>query len=460
VILLISGALVGSPVSASEPREPLTTLPHEDAPIETSFEANDAEVKFYENKHGVSTSRAIDIANWLADAAPLLTALPELTDTYADARLLHGGSEAAPDLPVGEIQVEIKAKDPSDPELRRLVEAIEALRVGQFSADVAVYAVPRSLAELEALATEIMAQEDPALVQVEYEFDRGEVILTPVPPRDPDSIWTSQCTDVSGGWLDGGRRIRLDNDGIGGCQTERECTSGFPMRFANTYGVVTAGHCIDSTGVNYAADGNGFVTNSADRDTDMYWVFQPNSIFVSANAYWFDGPAAGSNDDDVAFLQRTDGSALYPGQVWKWDTSEWRNIIGYESTYAVVGMTVCAAASPASQNGASTYCGEVIDSVTDAFGGESGFLRWTEVDYTLGADHQGISGGRGSSGGTIFYAGHVYGLQSNADDCDPVGTSPCTPARYYRIASLKAAMQAVSTDVQFICYNAQFCNPS
>ena len=70
------------------------------------------------------------------------------------------------------------------------------------------------------------------------------------------------------------------------------------------------------------------------------------------------------------------------------------------------------------------------------------------------------SGGRGSSGGTIFYGGFVYGMQSNASDCDAVGTSPCTPARYYRIGSMKAVMQAASSDVKFICYNAQFCSPS
>lgn len=284
-------------------------------------------------------------------------------------------------------------KDPLDAELRNLVESIESLRVGTFEADVVVYQVPRSLAELDAIAADLLAGISPDSMAVEYDLDRGEVSLTPAPAPDPDAMWVSQCSNVSGGTLDGGRRIRLDNDALGGCQTEGECTSGFPMRFANTYGIATAGHCIDGIGTDYAANSSGFVTNPSDRDTDMYWVYQPNSIIVSAYAYWRDGPDIGPNDDDVAYLRRVDSSSSYPGQIWKWDTSEWRNIVGYEANSALAGMTVCAAASPAAVNGASTYCGEVIDPITNAFGIDSGFQRWTEVDFTQGDYHQGKSGG-------------------------------------------------------------------
>jgi hypothetical protein len=171
------------------PNEPMLAEPYEEAPIETSLDANDAEVRFYGNKHGVGIDRAIDIANWLEDAAPFLTALPELTDIYADARLLHGRSAAAPDLPLGEIQVEIKVTDPSDPDLRGLVESIAALRVGEFAAQVAVYRVPRSLAELNILASEQMTGLEPGSVEIVYDFDRGEVILRPAPPLDSDSMW-------------------------------------------------------------------------------------------------------------------------------------------------------------------------------------------------------------------------------------------------------------------------------
>lgn len=183
-------------------------------------------------KHGVQLVRAVEIANWLEDAAPLLTALPELEQTYSDGRLLHGGSQAAPELPVGDVLVEIRVKDPLDAELRNLVESIESLRVGTFEADVVVYQVPRSLAELDAIAADLLARISPDTMAVEYDLDRGEVSLTPAPAPDPDAMWVSQCSNVGGGTLDGGRRIRRDNDALGGCQTEGECTSGFPMRFA------------------------------------------------------------------------------------------------------------------------------------------------------------------------------------------------------------------------------------
>jgi hypothetical protein len=121
-------------------------------------------------------------------------------------------------------------------------------------------------------------------------------------------------------------------------------------------------------------------------------------------------------------------------------------------------MTVCAAASPASVNGAGTYCGEVIDSVTNIAGVDTGIQRWTEVDYTQGDYHVGMSGGKGSSGGTIFYGGFVYGMQSSASPpCGDIAPTPCTPARYYQTAYVKIAMQAASSDVAFICYNAQVC---
>jgi hypothetical protein len=61
----------------------------------------------------------------------------------------------------------------------------------------------------------------------------------------------------------------------------------------------------------------------------------------------------------------------------------------------------------------------------------------------------------------MFYGGFVYGMYSNVSlPCDGSGTPDCTPARYYRTGSMKVAMEAIFSDVKFICYNAQFCNPS
>lgn len=191
--LLILLALVACGVSATwdgrSRDKPRPAPSHDQSPVETQFEPNDAEVNFLANRHGVPIDRATDIANWLAHAAQPLTALPELTAIYTDARLVHGGSDAAPDLPIGEIRVEIRVTDPWDLDLRNLIAAIEGLRVGEFAAQVVVYRVPRSLAELNLLASEQMTGLEPGSVEVLYDFDRGEVTLTPAPPLDRDSIW-------------------------------------------------------------------------------------------------------------------------------------------------------------------------------------------------------------------------------------------------------------------------------
>jgi hypothetical protein len=47
-------------------------------------------------------------------------------------------------------------------------------------------------------------------------------------------------------------------------------------------------------------------------------------------------------------------------------------------------------------------------------------------------------------------------MMSNASNCPGL----CTPARYYRITDLRVTMLAASTDVKFICYDGQFCNPT
>lgn len=460
-VLLTTPVLGAELRTANSPNGDIAPVgPYEDAPVETSFDAEDAEVIYYANRHGVPTSRAIDIANWLDQAQPLLTALPTLTDTYADARLVHGGADSEAGLAAGEIRLAVMVKDPSSSVLRDLLDDLESLTVGAFSVDVSVAEVPRSLAELEAQA-EVELRDTSAPMTVEYDFEKGTVILSPAPPGSSEfdgDVWASSCADVSGGQLDGGRRIQMDDPDYAGCQRISGCTSGFPMQLAYQKGVVTAGHCAEFL---YPADSYGFVTNASDRDMDMYWVYQPNDIIASAYAWWYDGPVAGLNDDDVAFLRRTSSSATYPGQIWKWDTSEWRHITGYEADHALVGQTVCEAASPAAENGASTYCGMVVDWDTNYLGQNTGYKRWTKVDFTQGDYHQGKSGGHGGSGGPMFYGGFVYGIYSTAPyDCPGDGTGSCTPAMFYRIDAMKQAMKAIISDVGFICYNSTICAPS
>jgi len=469
-ILALAVVLVGSQVSfvaaqneRSTPSGRTYFLPSEDAPVETEFDEKDTEVLFYARRNGVPIPRSIEIANWMEDAAPFLTALPTLADIYANARLVHGGSADAPGLPAGEVRVEVRVTDSGDPRLVDLRGEIERLSAGPGGIDVVVKDVPRTRGELEAIAAASLSRiSDPSSMEIVYDFDNGEVTLRSIDPDQDEGRWAGACADASGGSLDGGRKIRFDNDSLSGCQQEVACTTGFPMRFAATYGITTAGHCIDDTpgvGANYPANASGFVLDQTNRDSDMYQIWQPTLLHASANAFWRDGPGNGVNDDDVAYLRRVSANVTYPGRVWKWSTGEWRNITGYESTYALEGMTVCASASQASQNGAGNYCGMVIDDVTNYLGNHTGFQRWTEVDYEQGAFHQGISGGLGSSGGTIYYGGQVYGLQSHLSNCSEA-FCPGTPSRYYRANEAYLTMWSLNQDVEFICWHSVYCDPS
>ncbi|HEX2765320.1 MAG TPA: hypothetical protein VHR55_01570 [Candidatus Limnocylindria bacterium] len=442
---------------ATEARGAEYFLPSEDAPVETEFDANDAEVQFYANRHGVSLWRAVEVSNWLEDVAPLVTDLPTLSDVFADVRIVHGGSTKGSDLAVGDVRIEVSVTDPMDADFVTVRHQMESLRAGSRHVEVVVHEVPRTLAELDELATLALAREpDGGSFEVDYLISTGEVALRPV-ESSGTRVWMNSCTNVTGGSLDGGRYIELDNDQLGGCQREARCTSGFPLRFAATYGVATAGHCLDLNGANYAASSTGFVSNYQSRDADLFYVHQPTVRYASTNAYWHDGPGT-TDDDDAGYLRRNDASVSYPGRIWKWDTGEWRNITGYELTWAAVGMTVCNAASPAAVNGASTYCGEVTDNITNAWGDDVGYTRWTEVDYDQGLYHKGYSGGPGSSGGTMFYGGQVYGTQSASDvDCTDDDGYVCSPAQFYRVREFYWAMEAVTNDIQFICYNAVFC---
>lgn len=460
-------ALVGSQMSlvAAQNQRPTlggqaVFLPSEDAPVESEFDEKDAEVLFYAHRNQVPIPRAVEIANWMEDAAPFLTALPTLADIYGDARLVHGGSANAPDLQAGEILIEVRVTDPSDTRLMQMLGEIQRLSAGPGGIDILVKDIPRTLAELDAMAAaSLSTTSDPSSMEVVYDFDKGEAALQSVDPDRAVGLWAGACADASGGSLDGGRKIRFDNDSMSGCQVEGECTTGFPMRFAATYGIATAGHCIDEVGVNYTVNASGFVLDHTNRDSDLFQIWQPTLVHASATAYWRDGPGSGGNDDDIAHLRRVSANVTYPGRVWKWSTGEWRHITGYESIYALVGMTVCASSSQASQNGAGEYCGMVVDSVTNHLGDNSGFQRWTEVDYEQGAFHQGISGGLGSSGGTIYYGGQVYGLQSNLCNCDPF-FCPGTPGRYYRANEAYLTMWSINQDVEFICYDSIYCDPS
>jgi hypothetical protein len=178
VISVLTASAVSADPNATEQASTLRKLTAS-APAETTFDEHDAESRFYADKHGVTAERAAEYANWQEAAQGWLTELPELTDIYADGRLLHGGSDAAPDLPVGEVVVQILVTDPNDPRLLEIVRALEGIRSGSFAADVNVAQVPLTLAELDQLVVEAAETWDGGDYDVVYDFHAGTVELVP-----------------------------------------------------------------------------------------------------------------------------------------------------------------------------------------------------------------------------------------------------------------------------------------
>lgn len=189
-VSLLTAPVVSADPTATQPASTLRRLPAS-APTETTFDEHDEEARFYADKHGVSPERAVEYANWQEAAQGWLTELPELTDIYADGRLLHGGSEAAPDLPVGEVVVQILVTDPNDPRLLEIVQALEDIRSGSFTADVQVAQVPLTLVELDELVLEAAETWEGGDYDVVYDFHAGTVELVPFEG------------DTDGGWLVG-----------------------------------------------------------------------------------------------------------------------------------------------------------------------------------------------------------------------------------------------------------------
>ena len=419
-----------------------------------SFSLDDAAVVFYSRAHDVSLERAAEISDWMAAVADPLSDLPTLTNTFADVRIVHGASDEAPDLPRGDVRIELRVTEPEDPELEIALAEIMSQRAGGRPVQLDLRRVPRTLAELDAIAAAEFARHEPSSVEAHYDFDAGEVTFSPAEGERPGFAWTSKCSNLAGGTMDGGRGILLSNPNLAGCFEADECTSGFPMRFAGTYGIATAGHCLDL----YPKNSSGFVTNYTDRDTDLRYIYSYPTRYASTNAYWYRNPLDNNPIvDDGGYLRRVDASVGFPGRIWKYGADVWRNITAYEATFAPVGQTVCLSVSAASLSGAGEYCGEVIGPQTDHAGENALNARqWTEIDFSAG-DYKDYNGpAAGGSGAPVYWSGRVYGLYSSADSCQG-GLMLCNTARYYRVDSLYWDMRAITTDVHFICYPSTLC---
>ncbi len=426
--VLLGLTLIGvqaTPAAATDPpdagQDLVTFEPTEDAPVETAFDEHDQEAIFYANYHGVPIERAVEVSNWMADVAPLLSDLHRLPDVFTHVRIAHGQSTAS-DLPRGEVRVEVLVTDAQNSDLVAKLDAIEALRAGGRPAEVRVREVPRSLKALQALANAELARWPAGTREAHYDLEDGTVTFSAAEGPAEGFTWTAgRCSELSGGTLDGGR-AHINHHPLSGCGFIDRCTTGFPMRFADTYGIATAGHCMDQ----YAQNASGFVLNPTAADADLYEIWNPGTRYVSANAYWYDAPSgAEAFHHDAGYLRRTSASAAYPGRVWKYSTGEWRHITRYEEFWADEGTTLCVAASAAAEYGPGQFCGIVLDGLTDASGEDTDLagLNFSEIHFDCTdpdiypAPIRCGGPGGGSSGGPAYYGGTVYGLVSNANDC-------------------------------------------
>jgi len=183
------------------------------------------------------------------------------------------------------------------------------------------------------------------------------------------------------------------------------------------------------------------------------YVYTPQDVYVSEEAFWYKNGYENGGVHDVGFIRRTSSSAAYPARIWKWDTQEWRHIVGFEATNLLKGMIVCQGASDAAENGANTYCG-AVDKPKTNYDGSANSGNYTRVDFTQNPYGSCCgAGGSGSSGSPMHYNGVVYGTYSYDAFYSFLGT-------FERIDAIQSAMSAVTSDVKFVCYNAVFCNPS
>lgn len=419
----------------------------DDAPIETDFDLNDAEISWYAERHGISLERSLEIANWMTQVGPVIEGLDEeLEGNYAQVRVVHGGAKGDPAMAPGEVRVELRMVDLNDPAIEPVVKAISTVNNQTEGVDLSLRAVPKSLKTLQEEAAEARLSHPDH--RIDFDFDRGTLVFNP--PEDV-ALANHDCPSVSGR-LEGGRKIGFDVDG-GGCNLPGPgvCSAGLAAFMSGRYGITTAGHCFTSVGWP-----QGAVQNPINQVADSYWVSMPNTVYASGYPYYADD----GTDDDVGFIARRLSSTVVPAAIYKHDTHEWRLTTHHEWSARALGLTLCISGSPASANGASTYCGEVIDEYVDT--GNVLFQRWTKLDMTKGRFNQGIGPGQGGSGSPAFWGGTAYG---NFTAC--LDLPDCKTAYVYQVRYLWNALKAYSSDAKMLCDNdgnrynmAVKCEPS
>lgn len=235
------------------------------------------------------------------------------------------------------------------------------------------------------------------------------------------------------------------------------------------WALMTAGHCLESSFP--APGGEGYVTNRNDYLAETRRIDQPATHWAQLTPYWYDDPDTPwrERDDDVGVYYRQWGSTKMYGRLLKnlGSSGQYRNITHHEFSARSLGLTICESAAASAAEGAATYCGEVVDAITD-WEGNSGTAHnqyWTEIDYTQGDFPNGHGGGVGSSGAPVFWGGTVYGLHTTGvgPELGPNGgRERGTYERTYRV--FNSASGGATSSFYYICYDGTsdgyHCSPS
>ena len=253
----------------SQPDRPTTgppELPTDDAPYETEFDLNDAEVTWYASRHGISVERSLEIANWMTEVGPAIEDLAQtMPEVYAEVRVVHGGERGDRSMEPGDVRVDLRVTDRTHQKVEELIAELDSLHeaAGRISTDV--IEVPKTLAELEAEVAEFRLQDK--TTRIEFDFDSGTLVEDT--RNRPDPVPSNHdCPSVDSKKWDSARLMLFDKDG-GGCSYSGGCTAGLGAFLSGRYGLTTAGHCFDDDNAGF---GQGLISNGLDHVVDVMYI--------------------------------------------------------------------------------------------------------------------------------------------------------------------------------------------
>ncbi|MCP4966170.1 MAG: hypothetical protein GY926_13165 [bacterium] len=467
-------------------------------PTEVAFSLDGPEAAFISNRYGVTRERALEIANWQTDVAPVIEDLTEkarASGVYAHVRVdFGGGPNSDRELANGAIRIDVWVTDLSDAALVESIAVVtesdlksSASELSRTGADpsslVRLIEVPKSQADVESEIADLrsaLTPEENARTRFEIDWDSGKI--TAVGYEAVEGVdwvyeyapyaWESltDCGRHYGALLDGGRGIAkaLSNDN-GTCQwyinmEEGTCTAAYPAKMNGLWAMMTAGHCLASSFPAPAFE--GYVSSRNDYLAETRRIDQPTTHWAQLTPYWYDNPDRpldpplyeAPHDDDVGVYIRKWGSTKMYGRLLKnlGSSGSYRNITHHEFSARTDGLTICESAAASAAEGADTYCGEVIEEESDWAGNTNTTYNqwWTLIDYTEGDFPSGYGGGVGSSGAPAFWGGTVYGVHTNGGGAVLGPNGGRELGTYERTSRVYlSAVGGATSSFQYICYD-------